>query len=1487
VALAVVLTVSVELVSNLPFARRFAAREITHVLDPILEGKIIIENIGSLHLGNVGGIDVRIQAPDGTTVITARGVRGRIAPIAVVTSLLRHGELRLDVFDCDAESIDVNLDTDDSGALKLASAFQPAHPSAPPPPGAPPGRAIHLEFPHVATHHSHAHGQMKGAPPIDTDLDGLLASVSVLPGGVTVDVAHVELTARGMPQGANPHGTIQGRLAVPSGEGEVIEANASFAGTVGGIPTTAQGTLRGDRLDASVDVPEVAAEKIRALSPQVPMYQPAAAHAEGHGQLSSLGVTARASVGGGRIDMRGTVTLMGRLGGAVALDVRKMDLRAFVPAAPRSSVDFHTDVHADTRADGLLSGAFSLDVPEGGSLAGQSIPAATFRGNFDQKPGDAVFVVETTGNVSEPGAPIALSAHARTGEPAPVVDFVASSQIDRLADVRRAGGLGPGSANVRVAGVVTVSEEPSFDATVDADVVGLAHGPVHVERARLEARAFGPLSSPTLKAAVDISRGATDVHASVDRIREEAGRLDVEGISITGLGEPVHGALHVRPQEVAVQAESKGLALKSLGYLFGIEDDLRRGRLAFSADFSGRRSGAQGTVKLDMTDVCIGHVDGLSGNIDVSMDGRKIAGSIDAAAEGVGTLKVAKLDLEVGGRGPLEWASWRRTWGTLDVDGQADLRKLVALLPPNSLPFAIVAGQLALKGHAERDAESDVTPDLSVALKTSNLVLSPQQAPDEKGDPTLTHPGRWQMVGVDVQVDAAVNGKTGATTVDTHLVDKHGEFASLEAKSAAIPYGALLSSSDGVAARLMNVVVSATLTVPTRKLAELPDLLRPEGASGEVEGTIAIQGTCMKPNVDAHLTARSVKFDTSPLLTSLDAEVTAKYDGARGDVALDVRSGSGPLMHATAKASARVADFIAGSAGDKPWDASAEATLSRFPLESIAPLADRHLHGSVSGRFELTGLHKDARATADLDLDGLRVGKAHYGKGKMTAGFDGHTLSAKLRLDQQGGFASGEAKIGMLWGSNPAPAPDPAGSMQASLQAKHFSAAFLLPFVQTTMDEIDGTIDADAQLSSAAGKKPEMSGSVVFANGLVELVALGQELHAVNAKVTFTPDGVVKLESMSAQGIGGKVTASGTAHVDGTALVGAEATVNIAKKDAMPLDVQGANLGTVYGQFVLKAATSGDRKMMNLDMDVPSLHVLLPEASTHSVQDLDEAPSQDHVGVYASPGRFVVLPIDGDPAGVSKNVVTSTGASLAVAVHLGKDIEIRRGTDIRVTLEGTLNAKLGQKTDVTGQIRLLGGKLDVQGKSFEIETGTVTFVGDPSNPLIKVTAGWTAEDGTRVFADYVGPLKTGKVTLRSEPARPKNEIVALILFGTADGSQATPYATPQPDVGTRAGTTVGGFATAGLSKGLDKLTGMDITAKIDTSQQNPRPEVEVQIAKDISLQLAFVLGQPPPGTNPDTTYATIDWRFMRSWSLETTFGNLGSSIADVVWQHRY
>ncbi len=91
-----------------------------------------------------------------------------------------------------------------------------------------------------------------------------------------------------------------------------------------------------------------------------------------------------------------------------------------------------------------------------------------------------------------------------------------------------------------------------------------------------------------------------------------------------------------------------------------------------------------------------------------------------------------------------------------------------------------------------------------------------------------------------------------------------------------------------------------------------------------------------------------------------------------------------------------------------------------------------------------------------------------------------------------------------------------------------------------------------------------------------------------------------------------------------------------------------------------------------------------------------------------------------------------------------------------------------------------------------------------------------------------------------------------------------------------------------MNKVLDNFgLGGGLVTKIDTSQTTPRPEVELQIARDISVQVAWVLGVPPPGSNPDSTLFTLNWRFLRKWQLETTVGDAGTTILDLVWQHRY
>jgi translocation and assembly module TamB len=201
---------------------------------------------------------------------------------------------------------------------------------------------------------------------------------------------------------------------------------------------------------------------------------------------------------------------------------------------------------------------------------------------------------------------------------------------------------------------------------------------------------------------------------------------------------------------------------------------------------------------------------------------------------------------------------------------------------------------------------------------------------------------------------------------------------------------------------------------------------------------------------------------------------------------------------------------------------------------------------------------------------------------------------------------------------------------------------------------------------------------------------------------------------------------------------------------------------------------------------------------------------------------------------------------------------------------------------------LKSGILEVQGKRFTIEKGTVTFVGDdPSNPQIVVTASWGAPDGTLIYADFVGPLKTGKVTLRSEPSRPRNEILALILFGSADGMNGNSSGN-KSDPASQAVGTGGGVASQGLNSAVQDLTGMDKAQfRVDTSTNNPRPELEYQISKSIAVGVAYVMGIPPPD-QPDTIFAKADWRFRRNWSLQTMLGTqYGTTIVDAVWQKRY
>jgi translocation and assembly module TamB len=275
-------------------------------------------------------------------------------------------------------------------------------------------------------------------------------------------------------------------------------------------------------------------------------------------------------------------------------------------------------------------------------------------------------------------------------------------------------------------------------------------------------------------------------------------------------------------------------------------------------------------------------------------------------------------------------------------------------------------------------------------------------------------------------------------------------------------------------------------------------------------------------------------------------------------------------------------------------------------------------------------------------------------------------------------------------------------------------------------------------------------------------------------------------------------------------------------------------------------------------------------------------------------GEFVPTRLDPEQDVPPKG---ANATPMKIAVKLGSDVQIVRGSDLDARIDGSPTITIGSEARVSGQVRIVRGTVDVQGKPFTIENGTVSFVGDDaSNPQVSLTAWWQAPGDTRIFADFIGPLRTAKVTLRSEPARPQNEILSLILFGTVD--EQTPTGSGGSGMsaqGKSAAGAAGGAATGPLNKALGGVNKVldnfgfvgGLVTKIDTSSSTPRPEVEIQIARDIAVQVAWVIGVPPPGQNSDSTLFTLKWRFLRKFQLETTVGDAGTTIMDVVWQHRY
>lgn len=1532
--------VAVVLHLNLPRTRRIVAQEVGQILAQSFRGRITIDELGQLGLFGVAA-NATVDDPSGRPVLVARGMRVQAGILAIARSALfgRKSPLAVELSDIAIDTLDVRLDTDASGTLELVNAFSARTPS----PTDPNARGVRLVLPHIALRHGWAHGQMAGAPPLDVDVDDLVGAFTYAPDVLEGDVSMATILARRIANEADLKGLLQAHAKKPSDPKATFGAHAAWQGTLGGISETVRASFDDNKVDATVDVPGAAPENIRTFWAGSPIDKPVSAHVEAHGILPNVAISLHAGLGQAVLHGEGTAFLGEEKKAKFTLDAHDIDIREFAASAPTSRVAVKGDVSGTMRADQALTGDFSLHFL-GGTVGTSAVPGAFIRASMSRSdPHDLRAHVDLL--VDQPSAPAHLTAQLSPKGTSSALDFALDANIPSLDHVPQLHHTGQGSCRLATTGSMDLGTM-ALNANLQAGGEGIAYGTTSAESVSIDASAWGSVTAPNVQVAIQskevsaagvrltsadlaatgrataphvtasvrgpnipdadaiadvhfvgglsfdavrlgLTRGGELARITADRIKIGNRDIRVDGARIEGLGKPAVVTMAFTRGSLRAQASSHGIDLARVGRLAHVEQHLKQGTLAFDADIDLRRDGASGRGTLDLSQATIEDVKDVALHVQADLDGRKFTGNLHAQAGGIGFVDVAAPSLTLGGTGPLSWAAWRQGWGEVAIDAHADLAKVAAFIPPDKLPFSEASGEVTIKAHTSRDDIHDLTPDLTLTVTTNHLIVAPKTQVTRGIDGVwVMAPPPWRLSGFDFSVDADIDGGNGFLKLSSQVHDAKGKLLELNASVPNFPYGDILDDNGRLAADLRTTQFELRAAVPERWLGSLPTFLKQNYVTGKIQGEVTVAGTMLVPKVHLDASLRQSRFEATTRSLPLEFELGGDYDGRQAKATLKGRTGKRELLNASAQADAAVAQFLDTRADSPPvWQASARAHLAGFPLEAIVFLDDKVISGQLSGDVSITDLHRDAHAEVTLSADSLMVGSVGYKFARVQAKADGHVIDATARVEQADGFAETTAHAVASWGRAFAPTLDPAQPLDLALSSKNFRIAGMLPFLDRWLDELDGRLDADTRLRlDPTVKGAQLSGSLALSRGTLEAVAGGGQFHDIAAKVDFSPDGVISLEKLTASGVTGRVEVTGSARLQGLNLESARAIVIIPSDAPIPVNTVDSEIGNVDGRIEISEVTSNDAKAIDVKVEVPRMRVALPEDPTKNAQSLG---TMDKVLIGAHrgyPQTFVLVPLDpAKEASATSTKPTTTRTS--IHINLG-DIEVVRGKQLKIDLTGQVEVRPREKPPVTGQITLQqGGVLDVEGRAFRIESGTITFVGaDPSNPEVVVTAGWAAPEGTVVYANFVGPLKTGKVTLNSEPPLPQQDIVELLRFGTTGGQQAHAQ-------GTEANGAIGlagGQATQPLNHALGQLGLGVVTAKIDTTEATaPKPEVEVQIAKDISVQIAVVLGTPPPGVNPDHTLVTIDWRFLSRWSLSSTVGDAGTTIFDVLWQRRY
>ncbi|MBX3232857.1 MAG: translocation/assembly module TamB domain-containing protein [Labilithrix sp.] len=1487
--------------------------------------------------------------PDAKRVIHAEGIDATIDLRALLRSLSEGRGPAVELEDVRVATADVVLDRTPDGSVNVARAFAPRVKTkklAPKPKDESMTRSDpYLDISSVRVGHAHVSGNLV-PPSLDGDADGLKTRVHLEHDVVRVDLDEGTATLRA-PHAPNQNqpitGAVKGALvvAIAAQPSVHLSGHADLTGAVGAVPLAFHAEIDGDTVSASVDVARVETEPLGKAFADLPFGRPVEAHVRAAGKLPSLALDVRARVGESDVVASGEIDV--QKGHVLRLDAEAKHVDASAYGAPIAT-DITTKVHAEGAVGAGAGFVGSYEVTtESGSVGLENVPATTIEGKIEEQR------ITATISAKEPGVELSGTGELDLGSLVTTFDVQARSAS--LHELHRAPNVVRGAASVRARGEVDLRARTLDVATTlrgdglafglfsakHLDANGRLHGPLAAplldagfgaKDLAVQAKDKQPLLYPAATGraqiafvpSVRIVSVSVDVGAEGDKdgfaatatnIDVANGVVEARGVSLKGLGEPLELDARVGRGAWSIRAKSAGVDLHRVAAMTGIREltVLPEGtRAELDVDVHDSPAGATGHVDVVITSekgALLGG--GLMLETHAAIERGHLTGNARVSSEGLGWVEVKNAELDIPGR--LDARAIERTTGVMELRGSIDLAQGGALLGGEHVER--MAGVASFEARVER-GDPDAPPAVRTTIKTTGLEVVYLEDPTK---PSTT------FAGIDLSGHLAWDGRTDDAEVALLSWDARGVLGAAAAK-AKVP---LLAWATGKAKidrdALAKLEVDAVADVPSRDIRDIPSFIDIPDIRGKVGLHAIANGTLEHPSVV--LSARADGIDAGGTRRSqgppgppggplgaanfepLDAVLEARWTGEQGAItfAFDERTpkrrgappkrSPGHVHGLVMLADLRMRDLFYGrERGARPWSAAAELEikdidLGALPLPPSTLGPGRALSGALTGRFRVRDLNRDASLQGQAEIAGFGVGGASVESLELTVfGRDASLFvhakatdkdsSATLQLSSQSAHIDG---LAVSWNAE--------ATSRLDYAVQNVDLALLGPLVRRQVSEIAGRVNGAGSIR-LDGDEQVFEGGLALMGTNMYVNAVGEEVVGLTATARFDRSGRFVVDDATGKVGEGEFRARVHGRMKGFTFQEANLNLTSSGKEGLPISSDGASFGSVVGEVKVNAKMSADREALDVTIEVPRAAVSLPDRSTQQLEPLEPDPTIK-IGVRRK-GTLDTSAVRRNRGGSGRATTAAATATFVTKIdaQLGDNVRLQ-GRGLDVALGGRTLVQLANEVAITGQIDLKGGSIIVHGRRFTVDRGIVSFApgGDPGNPSVVAAAYWDAPDRTRVWVEFAGPLKTGTLTLRSEPAFSKNEILSILLFGQPDPNMARGSGTAQKGSGAGATTIGTGLVASDLNRVLSEID-ENLELETDTVGGN---RTRTKVGRSFfDRRLKVQVGVAPGQTyyrEPDTTFLFVNWQIVPKWSVVATAGNAGTSILDLLFQHRY